>query len=178
MIALSDIAARKGQFHLSDVRVALATGEYGVVIGPAGSGKTTLLEVVAGLLAPTHGTVHIDGADVAGVPPERRALSLVYQHAYLFPHLSVQANVAYGAADAATLQEVEDRLEVTSLYGRDVLALSGGERQVVALARALARRPRLLLLDEPFSALDRAAEGWCAARCVHSTGVGVSRPYR
>lgn len=154
MIALAGVSARKGRFVLDDVTVSLAAGEYGVVIGPAGSGKTTLLETIAGLLPPTRGSVTIGGRDARGLPPESRALSLVYQHAYLFPHLSVRDNVAYGATDEATLKEVEERLDVVALYGRDVLALSGGERQVVALARALARRPQLLLLDEPFSALD------------------------
>lgn len=154
MIALSAVSARKGRFALEDVSVSLAQGEYGVVIGPAGSGKTTLLEVIAGLLAPVAGNVSIGGRDARGLQPEQRELSLVYQHAYLFPHLSVQENIAYAATDDAVLREVEERLDVVSLYGRDVLALSGGERQVVALARALARRPRLLLLDEPFSSLD------------------------
>lgn len=154
MIELRAVTAAKGRFRLEDVSVSLAAGEYGVVIGPAGSGKTTLLEVIAGLLAPSAGRVQIAGRDATRFAPEDRDLSLVYQHAYLFPHLSVRENVAYGAADAQALQEVEARLDVTAYYARDVQGLSGGERQVVALARALARRPRLLLLDEPFSALD------------------------
>lgn len=154
MIALEGVRARKGRFELSDVSFTLARGEYGVVIGPAGSGKTTLLEVIAGLLAPEHGQVALHGADVRGVPPEQREIGLVYQHAFLFPHLSVRENVAYGAASDAAMQEAAERLGVVSLYARDVAGLSGGERQLVALARALARRPRLLLLDEPFSALD------------------------
>jgi molybdopterin-binding protein len=154
MIALAGVTARKGRFVLTDVSVALAAGEYGVVIGPAGSGKTTLLEVIAGLLSPSAGSVTIGGEDARRRAPEDRHLSLVYQHAYLFPHLSVRENVAYGAADVRTLREVEERLDVGTYYSRDVLGLSGGERQIVALARALARRPRLLLLDEPFSALD------------------------
>jgi molybdopterin-binding protein len=154
MIALSAVSARKGRFELADVSFTLDRNEYGVVIGPAGSGKTTLLEVIAGLLAPQRGRVALHGADVQGVPPERRDIGLVYQHAFLFPHLTVRENVAYGAASEAALQEAAERLGVVSLYARDVAGLSGGERQLVALARALARRPRLLLLDEPFSALD------------------------
>jgi len=154
MITLTGVSARKGRFELSEVSFTLNRGEYGVVIGPAGSGKTTLLEVIAGLLAPQQGSVALHGADVRGVPPERRDIGLVYQHAFLFPHLSVRENVAYGAASDATMQEAAERLGVVSLYARDVAGLSGGERQLVALTRALARRPRLLLLDEPFSALD------------------------
>lgn len=154
MIRINGITAKKGRFILADVSFALDKGSFGVVIGPAGSGKTTLLEVVAGLLTPSAGTLLLDGMDARGLAPESRGVGLVYQHAFLFPHLSVRENVAYGAADAATLDEAAERMGVTPLFARDVRGLSGGERQLVALARALARRPRLLLLDEPFSALD------------------------
>lgn len=154
MIRLDRVSAKKGRFTLSDVTFALDAGAYGVVIGPAGSGKTTLLEVVAGLLAPSAGAVHFGATDARTLPPEDRDVGLVYQHAFLFPHLSVRENVAYGAADAAAFDEATERMGVTPLLGREVIGLSGGERQMVALARALARRPKLLLLDEPFSALD------------------------
>jgi molybdopterin-binding protein len=154
MISLEGVTARKGRFALEDVSFSLDRGAYGVVIGPAGSGKTTLLEVIAGLLGPASGRVRLDGVDAKGLPPESRSIGLVYQHAFLFPHLTVRENVAYGAADAAAMDEAAERLEVVPLYTRDVAGLSGGERQLVALARALARRPKLLLLDEPFSALD------------------------
>lgn len=154
MIRLEGIGAKKGRFALDDVTFALEAGAYGVVIGPAGSGKTTLLEVVAGLLMPASGRLTLDGVDARDAPPEDRGVGLVYQHAFLFPHLSVRENVAYGAADAPTLEEAAARMGVTPLLGREVRGLSGGERQLVALARAFARRPRLLLLDEPFSALD------------------------
>ena len=154
MIRLDGLSAKKGRFALRDVTFALDAGAFGVVIGPAGSGKTTLLEVIAGLLAPTAGTVHLGGADARAVPPEERGIGLVYQHAFLFPHLSVSENVAYGSSDAAAYDEATERMGVTPLLAREVRGLSGGERQMVALARALARRPRLLLLDEPFSALD------------------------
>lgn len=154
MIALEAVSARKGHFELERVSFALARGEYGVVIGPAGSGKTTLLEIIAGLLAPVSGQVLLEGTDARGRPPESRGIGLVYQHAFLFPHLSVRENVSYGAADHATMTEAAERLGVAPLFDRAVAGLSGGERQLVALARALARRPKLLLLDEPFSALD------------------------
>ncbi|MDH5234926.1 MAG: ATP-binding cassette domain-containing protein [Gemmatimonadota bacterium] len=154
MIRLEGVTARKGRFRLDGVSFEVRRGEYGVVIGPAGSGKTTLLEVVAGLLAPIGGRVTLSGVEMGSAPPESRGVGLVYQHAFLFPHLTVRANVAYGAADDGTLREAADRMGVTALFGREVRGLSGGERQLVALARALARRPRLLLLDEPFSALD------------------------
>lgn len=153
-LRLAGVTARKGRFALDDISLTLDVGEYGVVIGPAGSGKTTLLEVIAGLLTPASGAVTLHGRDARRLPPEARDIGLVYQHAFLFPHLSVRENVAYGVADQAAMDEAAERLDVVALFSRDVAGLSGGERQLVALARALARRPRLLLLDEPFSALD------------------------
>ena len=154
MIEARGLSAAAGEFRLRDVTFSVPEGGYGVVIGPAGSGKTTLLETIAGITPQRGGTLRLGGVDVARTPPERRGVGLVYQHAYLFPHLSVEGNIAYGAASADTAREAAERLGASALRGRDVRSLSGGERQLVALARALARRPRVLLLDEPFSALD------------------------
>lgn len=154
MIEVDGLAARVGSFQLRDVTFAVPSGQYGVVIGPAGSGKTTLLETIAGVITPRAGRVMLDGADVTGERPERRRLGIVYQHGYLFPHLSVADNVTYGAADPAFAREIAERVGATAVYDRPVRALSGGERQLVALARALAIRPSVLLLDEPYSALD------------------------
>ena len=142
--------------------------------GPSGSGKTTLLELLAGLRQPAQGrimvagTVLLDTAHGRAVPAHRRRVGYVPQDGALFPHMTVQANVMYGAvtrgdADAAdllpespTLAAVTDALDITTLLSRPVTHLSGGERQRVALARALMARPRLLLLDEPLSGVDRA----------------------
>ena len=154
MIGLQGVQARLGAFELRDVSFAVPTGKYGVVIGPAGSGKTTLLETIAGIRPLRGGTVTLDGRDMRGLPPEARRVGFVYQHGYLFPHLSVDENIAYGAANAAVARETIERLGVEALVGRSVRGLSGGERQLVAIARALAARPSILLLDEPFSALD------------------------
>jgi molybdopterin-binding protein len=154
MISLQRVNARAGSFTLSDVSFDVPRGGYGVVIGPAGSGKTTLLETIAGLIRPTSGRILLGGDDLTRAPPEARRLGIVYQHAYLFPHLDVRANIAYGAANAETAADMSDRFGVTAMADRAVESLSGGERQLVAMARALARRPEVLLLDEPFSALD------------------------
>lgn len=154
MISLQLVNAKAGSFHLTDVTFDVPQGSYGVVIGPAGSGKTTLLETVAGVVKTTSGRIMLGGEDLTAAPPERRRLGIVYQHAFLFPHLSVQQNVEYGALSESIAADVAERFGVMDLYERPVASLSGGERQLVAIARSLARRPEVLLLDEPFSALD------------------------
>jgi len=154
MIGVQALTVRLGDFTLDNVSFIVPTGAYGVVIGPAGAGKTTLLESIAGLVPIRAGAVRLGDVDVTRVAPERRGLGLVYQHAYLFPHLTVRQNVAYGAADSALADEMTERFGLHLVGERDVRSLSGGERQLVALARALARRPDILLLDEPFAALD------------------------
>ena len=159
MIDLRGLSARLGEFELRDVTFDVPAGGYGVVIGPAGSGKTTLLEAIAGVVRATNGDVKLNGRSVTTVPPDERGVGLVYQHAYLFPHLSVLENLRYGARDEDTVEELVRRLEIGALRERNVRALSGGERQLVALARALAHRPGVLLLDEPFSALDPRRRG-------------------
>lgn len=154
MIEARGLSARVGTFRLDGVTFAVPAGSYGVVIGPAGSGKTTLLETIAGITPQTGGSLHLDGRLANVLPPEQRRLGLVYQHGYLFPHLSVEQNIAYGATDPDVPRAVATRIGAWDLRDRAVESLSGGERQLVALARALARRPSILLLDEPFSALD------------------------
>ena len=154
MIEVTGLAARVGSFALEGVTFVLPSGGYGIVIGPAGSGKTTLLETIAGIVPARAGTVRLRGDDVTRAPPEERALAMVYQHAYLFPHRSVGENVEYGARDRASARALADRFGIGGLSRRDVRSLSGGERQLVALSRALATRPSVLLLDEPFAALD------------------------
>ncbi|MEO7962331.1 MAG: ABC transporter ATP-binding protein [Gemmatimonadaceae bacterium] len=169
MIELRGLGARVGDFRLDDITFTLPEGKYGVVIGPAGSGKTTLLETIAGVVRVSSGTLRLGGRDALTIPAERRGLGLVYQHGYLFPHLSVEENIAYGAVNSATVSELVERFRLGELRGRDVVSLSGGERQLVALARALAVRPTILLLDEPFSALDprRRTETRREVRAIH-----------
>jgi molybdopterin-binding protein len=154
VIEVQGLSARVGEFELRDVTFVVPSGKYGVVIGPAGSGKTTLLETIAGIIPIRGGALALSGKDMAGVSPEKRNTGIVYQHGYLFPHLTVQENVRYGATDVEYADTIAERIGASELYAREVRGLSGGERQLVAIARALAPRPGVLLLDEPFSALD------------------------
>ena len=148
---------------LDQVDLDVAPDESVALLGPSGAGKSTLLRVIAGLVAPDRGRVLRDDVDLADVPPHRRRIGLVFQDAALFPHRTVAGNVAYGLEVAGVPSttrdlEVERLLELVDLAGfgaRDVATLSGGQAQRVALARALAPSPALLLLDEPFGALDR-----------------------
>ncbi|GAB4165700.1 MAG: ABC transporter ATP-binding protein [Candidatus Promineifilaceae bacterium] len=153
-----------GQVVLRDVSLEVAAGSVTVLLGPSGCGKTTLLRIVAGLEQADAGRLLLDGSDLAGVPPFRRGFGFVFQDYALFPHKSVADNVAFGLRmagwEAARVRaRVEAALEWVGLAGfggRAVHELSGGEQQRVALARSLAPAPRLLLLDEPLGALDRA----------------------
>ncbi len=154
MIQLEAVSARAGSFHLHDISLAIPARAWGIVLGPAGCGKTTLLETIAGVRSATHGRILLNTADATTLPPERRGVGLVHQHAWLFPHLSVEENIGYGTSDRRLVRELAQRLGADMLMARPVASLSGGERQVVALARALARTPDILLLDEPFAALD------------------------
>jgi thiamine transport system ATP-binding protein len=152
-----------GRTVLDHVSLTVATGEIVALLGPSGSGKSTLLRVIAGLHLPDRGRVSWDDQDLAGVPPHRRGVGLVFQDLQLFPHKDVAANVGFGLrmqglGRAAVAGRVAELLELVGLPGferRGVTTLSGGEAQRVALARSLAPEPRVLLLDEPLGALDR-----------------------
>ncbi|XVH32809.1 ABC transporter ATP-binding protein [Haloferacaceae archaeon DSL9] len=163
-IELAGVTKRYGDAAaVDDVSLSVDDGEFFTLVGPSGCGKTTTLRLIAGFEAPDEGTVRIGGEDATAVPPEDRGLGVVFQHYALFPHLSVAENVGYGLRfaeppDGVSAEErVADLLELVGLAGtddRDPDSLSGGQRQRVALARALAPGPRVLLLDEPMSALD------------------------
>jgi sulfate/thiosulfate transport system ATP-binding protein len=163
MIAAHDIVKRFGDFvALDDVSIDVESGSLTALLGPSGSGKSTLLRIIAGLEQPDTGRVEIDDRDVTKVPPQRRGIGFVFQHYAAFKHMSVRDNVAFGLRirkepKAAVAQRVDELLEIVGLTGwaqRYPGQLSGGQRQRMALARALAVRPSVLLLDEPFGALD------------------------
>jgi len=162
VIRLEDVALRIGGFRLDGVTLDIPSGGYGLIIGPTGSGKTSLLEAVAGHVPIESGRITLDGRDVTRLAPEARGVGFVYQSYHLFPHHTVADNIGYGIgnlpADArrARVNELAGLLGLTALLDRGIEGLSGGEQQRVALARALAPRPSILLLDEPFAAVDPA----------------------
>jgi thiamine transport system ATP-binding protein len=162
-LTVTDVVVRYGATVAVDgVSLAVAPGEIAALLGPSGCGKSTLLRAVAGLEPLAEGTVAWDGQDLGGVPVHKRRFGLMFQDGQLFAHMSVARNVGFGLAMAglrgeARQAKVTALLELVGLEGfggRDVTTLSGGQAQRVALARALAPEPRLLLLDEPLSALD------------------------
>ncbi|MGF1553115.1 MAG: ABC transporter ATP-binding protein [Paracoccaceae bacterium] len=162
-VALRGIEKRfGGHVAVEGVDLDFETGRLTALLGPSGCGKTTLLRMIAGLEAPTRGRILLDGRDITGQPAHERRFGMVFQSFALFPHLSVADNVAYalaidGVGRAERRRRADELLDLVRLGGlgdRRIGALSGGQRQRVAVARALAQRPAVFLLDEPMSALD------------------------
>jgi spermidine/putrescine transport system ATP-binding protein len=147
---------------LNDVSVSIRQGEFFTLLGPSGCGKTTLLRLIAGFEMPTSGTILLDGQNVTDLPPNRRPVNTVFQSYALFPHLTVRENIGFSLKmQGRNKADIDDRtdqmldlVKMRELADRKTAQLSGGQQQRVALARALAPQPKVLLLDEPLSALD------------------------
>ena len=167
-IEAKNVTKRFGEFvALDDVSVNIATGSLTALLGPSGGGKSTLLRVIAGLEVPDEGVVEIAGEDATGLPPQQRNVGFVFQHYAAFKHLSVRRNVAFGleirkrpkAEIKAKVDELLELVHLENFGDRLPSQLSGGQRQRMALARALAVEPSVMLLDEPFGALDAITRG-------------------
>ncbi|MCD6507976.1 ABC transporter ATP-binding protein [Candidatus Poribacteria bacterium] len=163
MIELRGVRRRWGSFSLKGITLKVERGEYFVLLGPCGAGKTLLLETIAGFWFPEEGEIWINGREVTRIPPERRNVGFVYQEYGLFPHLPVSENILYGLKARGYPKKERERrmMEVVSALGiedllerEEIGSLSGGEKQKVALARALAPEPEVMLLDEPLHSLD------------------------
>jgi len=163
-VRIANVTKKFGDFvAVDDVSLDIRRGEIFCLLGGSGSGKTTLLRMLAGFESPTSGSISIDGADMSTIPPYERPVNMMFQSYALFPHMSVEKNVAFGLEQeglsrAEVAQKVAEILDIVKMAGygaRKPHQLSGGQRQRVALARALVKRPKLLLLDEPLAALDK-----------------------
>jgi putrescine transport system ATP-binding protein len=164
IVSFENVTKCFGDFTAVDgLTLEIFAREFFALLGPSGCGKTTLLRLLAGFEAPDVGRVVLDGQDLAGVPPYRRPVNMMFQSYALFPHMTVAGNVAFGLKQdglrkdeiAARVDEMLELVQLRALAARKPDQLSGGQRQRVALARSLAKRPKVLLLDEPLAALDR-----------------------
>jgi len=162
MIAIKNLKVDLGDFMLQDINLDIESGEYFIILGPTGAGKTVLLEAIAGLHPVLEGRIWIDGREISRQSAEKRGIGIVYQDQVLFPHLTVEDNIAFGlklrkrprGEIKAKVDYMAEMVEIPHLLKRSPATLSGGEKQKVALARALVIEPEVLLLDEPLSALD------------------------
>jgi putrescine transport system ATP-binding protein len=164
LLRIDTVVKKFGAFRAVDgLSLDIRAGEFFALLGPSGCGKTTLLRMLAGFETPDEGRILLDGLDIAQIPPYQRPVNMMFQNYALFPHLSVRENIAFGLKRSqmprpeikARVAEMVTLVKLDGLENRKPDQLSGGQRQRVALARSLARRPRVLLLDEPLAALDK-----------------------
>ena len=184
IIQIETITKTYGSMNAVDnVSLDIMSNEFFALLGPSGCGKTTLLRMIAGFTVPTSGRVLIDGQDMASIPPEKRPVNMVFQSYAVFPHMSVEKNVAYGLEVVGTpkgeiterVGNALERVGLSDFAKRKPDQLSGGQRQRVALARALVKQPKVLLLDEPLSALDAKLREQMQTELAHlQQDVGVT----
>lgn len=163
-IVINNFSVKRGSFTLSPISLTIQKGEIFAILGRTGSGKTVLLEAISGMFPGSTGSILYDGVNIRDIPPGQRKLGLVYQDYGLFPHMKVRENIGYGLKmhgfskqeQDRRVQELMEMLSISHIKDQYPGTLSGGESQRTALARALALAPQVLLLDEPFSALDPA----------------------
>ena len=164
LVRFGNVTKRFGAFTaIDDVSLNIYEREFFALLGPSGCGKTTMMRMLAGFENPTEGSIFLGDEDIAGVPPYKRPVNMMFQSYALFPHMSVEANIAFGLKQdkwpknviKERVEEMLNLVQLTSFAKRKPHQLSGGQRQRVALARSLAKKPKLLLLDEPLGALDR-----------------------
>jgi len=164
LITFDNVTKKFGSFTAIDaIDLQIYPREFFALLGPSGCGKTTLMRMLGGFETATEGRIHVDGQDMQGIPPNKRAVNMMFQSYALFPHLSVANNIAFGLKRSdmskdqiqARVEEMLRLVQLESFAARKPHQLSGGQRQRVALARALAKAPKLLLLDEPLGALDK-----------------------
>lgn len=183
MLRISGLSARAGDFRLKDVSLEIEAGGYHALVGPSGSGKTLLLNVIAGFQPVLEGRVLLNGEDILTRPPEKRRIAYLFQDLALFPHMNVAGNIAYPLrSQKMKPDEIRKRVDeylsftlIEHLRDRSIQKLSGGEKQRVALARILAMQSQLILLDEPFAAIDTQLQPDLLRllRKISSTGVTV-----
>ena len=161
---MQELSRRWGKFSLKKINLSLEEREYFLLLGPCGAGKTLLLEMICGLWEPDEGRLSIDGEDITRLPPEKRNFGLIYQEPFLFPHLSIEENIFYSLRAKKIkidrekeqvigfIKEILNLEELIKLNNPNIL--SGGQKQIVSVARALFSFPKVLLLDEPFHSLD------------------------
>lgn len=162
MLRIESLSITLGEFSVRDISLEIRRNEYFIILGPTGAGKTVLLESIAGIHTPDSGRIFLGDQEITSTEPRLRNIGMVYQDYMLFPHLTVEDNIAFGlrqrkippGEQRAIVEEMSSLLEISHLVKRYPGSLSGGEQQRVALARALVLKPEILLLDEPMSALD------------------------
>ena len=154
MLEINNFRRSLSGFTLEVERLSIKQGETYALLGPSGAGKTQFLLSVAGFTSLQDGIIRVAGRDVSQSPPENRDISIIFQNPSLFPHLDVRQNIEFGNPGALTTEPLIELLDLADILDIPIRQLSGGQTQLVALARALAPKPRVMLMDEPFSALD------------------------